>query len=125
MKNLLVRSFLLLCIFLSGAYGQSDAGAYPVSIHHSSLKHFESLEQTAFDTGENSVPFIKSFAAAERAKSFIIDGTEVKEEEEDEHELSSSRQNQKISNFFAAIFCSLTRGYLFSYIKYTLSFIIL
>jgi hypothetical protein len=122
MKNFWFRSFLPLCILVLGAYGQLDAAAHPGSIHHPSLKHSDRLEHTTFDTGKNSLPFFKSFAAAERLKTFIIDGTEVREEEEDEHELSLLRKNRKISNYFTAIFCSLTRGYLLSYIKDTLSF---
>lgn len=119
MKKFLVRSFLALIILILSGYGQLYAHASWASIYDSSSKLSETSEQTSFGTGQNHLPSIKKFGASDRDTIFKLDATEVVEEEQ---KLLSSKKSQTSSDYFAAIFCGLTRGYFFGNIQEILPF---
>jgi len=122
MKKFLLTSFLPLCILLLSGYSQLYTHAYRGVIHDSSSKLSERLEQACLGSEEISLSLIKKFAVSDSDdKTPIIDATEVREEEE-EYELLPCKRNRESSNYFSAVFCALTRGYLFSYTREILSF---
>jgi hypothetical protein len=122
MKKFLLTSFLPLCILLLSGYNQLYGHAYRGAIRDSPSKLSERLEQTVLATAEISLPLIKKLAVSDSDdKTLLIDATEVREEEE-EHELIPCKRNRETSSYFSAIFCALTRGYLFSYTREILSF---
>lgn len=121
MKKVLFTFFLPLCIILLTAYIQLQGHVYRDVIGESSSNLCETPEQANFDTEENDLPFINRFTS-DKHKTFIVGDVEVREVQEEEHELTTSKKNRKSENNFAAIFCVLTRGYFFNYIRETLSF---
>ena len=122
MKKLLGRCFFTLCILLLSGYSQLYAHAYRTPAHDSSSKLSEKIALATCVEGENSLPLVKKFAVSDREKTFIIGATEVREEEEDEHEPGFFKKSRESIHYFAAIFCTLTRGYFFSYMREILSF---
>lgn len=123
MKKFLLASFLPLCILLLIGCSQLYAYACRGVIHDPSSKLSGRLEQACVDTGEISQPLIKKLAFSDSDdKTLIIDATEVKEEEEEEHDLIPCKRNRENGNYFSSIFCVLIRGYLFSYTREILSF---
>ncbi|MEO5601980.1 MAG: hypothetical protein ABIR06_13755 [Cyclobacteriaceae bacterium] len=112
MTKFLVRSILSLCILVLSGSSQLYAHACDAS-----SKLSERLERQAFEPGDNNLLFSKKFAASERDKTFIVEPTEGKEEEEHDQGLASRKKNRLSNHNFVAVFCALTRGYFFSYIK--------
>lgn len=113
------RSFLALCILILSGYGQLYEHAYGASIHDSSSKLSQTLEQASFGTGQGRLPSFNRFDASDRDNIFILDATEVTEEE---HKLLSSKKRRASSGYFVAIFCGLTRDHFLSYIQQILFF---
>jgi len=121
MKKVLFTFFLPLCIILLSGYSQLKGHVSRDAIADSSSKLCKKSEKASFDTKENDLPFIKKLTS-DKHKTFIVDAVEVREVQEEEYELSSSKKNRKSDNHLAALFCVLTRGYFFNYIRETLSF---
>jgi hypothetical protein len=74
-----------------------------------------------FDASGDNLPLIIRSPGSDRDKTCISDAKEVTEEE-DEHQLVSSRKIRATSKHLAANFSAQIRGYFFSYIKNVLTF---
>jgi hypothetical protein len=99
MKGFLVR-FLLLFLLLPGGYGQLQAHADTLSCQAPS----ETSLHASVAAEQKSQVLVINDASGKKAV-FRIDVTEVKEQEEDEHESSSFRKNlKKVDSYFAALY---------------------
>lgn len=120
MKLLLAIFFLLLCLFMFGGGGQLYGPAH-ISSFGDSSKVYERITQADPNAGQNNLPLINKSAVSTRDETFNIDVPEIREEEEDEHDEISSKRYRE-SDFFAAVFCALTRCYFSSCIRELLPF---
>lgn len=106
MKKLLVRYLLSLCILLLSGYSQLLAHEY----HISSPGLCERIEQPGVDLGANSASSVKRLAASETQRILFIDAVEGKDE--DEHDfISAKKKHLDNPEYYATVFCALTRGY--------------
>ena len=122
MKKSIVSISLLLCVLLLSGYRELAAAAEQASDQKSFSRTIETSDYAHFD-GKDCTPVFKKVVASDNSENvFILDVTEVREEEEDKHEVHSSRKNRESITYVAGFFCALTRGYFSSYVKYILSF---
>lgn len=118
MKHPLAIFFLSLLLFMFGDGGQLYGHA-----HHPGdpSNVYESVAQANNDAWQNDIPSIEKSAVSNRDETFKMDVPEIREEEEDEHEEITSKRYRE-SDFFAAVFCALTRCYFSSCIRELLPF---
>lgn len=105
---------------MSGGGGKLYGHAHISSLGDSS-KVYERVAQADPHAGQNNLPLINKSAVSTRDETFSIDVPEIREEEEDEHEEVSSKRYRE-SDYFAAVFCALTRCYFSSCIRELLPF---
>jgi len=118
MRVFLTKFSLSLCLlFLSGP-GHLHAQAGRDCVQHSSKKTSERSEQADSDTKQKGLKSIIMPGSTDRqTKTFKIVATEVKGQEEDEHESASSKKNLKNNNYFASGLGAQTPGHFLIYNK--------
>lgn len=105
MKKLLIGSLLSLFVLFLDGYSKLYADQLP-----------ESFEQPCLGSRQESLVFVAhKFTSSDGERRFFkIEVTELREKEEDEHEVSSFKKKLERSNYFPAIFCAQAPGYFFS-----------
>ncbi|WP_221408908.1 hypothetical protein [Ohtaekwangia koreensis] len=95
------RFFLPLCIFLLSGYIQREAYASAGYDHAASEVSSEKPDHVNFVTQQNRLAlFPRSASSHGKKQYFKIDVTEVREEEEDEHEQASIKKYFASSHYF-------------------------
>lgn len=104
MKKLLIGSLLSLFVLFLDGYCKLYADQLP-----------ESLEQPCLGSGQESLVFVahKLTSSDGERRFFKIEVTELREKEEDEHEVGSFKKKVERSSYFLAIFCAQAFGYFF------------
>lgn len=102
MKKFLIGSLLSLFVLFLDGYSSLYADQLP-----------ESFEQPCLGIGRGSQAFVafKLTASDGERRFFKIEATELREKEEDEHEVGSFKKKLERSNYFIAIFCAQALGY--------------
>ena len=102
MKKLLIGSLLSLFVLFLDGYSKLYADQLP-----------ESFEQPCLSIGRESLVFVAhKFTSSEGERRFFkIEATELREKEEDEHEVGSYKKKLERSNYSVVIFCAQALGY--------------
>ena len=104
MKKSIVSISLLLCVLLLSGYRELAAAAEQASDQKSFSRTIETSDYAHFD-GKDCTPVFKKVVASDNSENvFILDVTEVREEEEDKHEVHSSRKNRESITYVAGFF---------------------
>jgi hypothetical protein len=115
MKNFVNRFFLPLCIFLLSGYSQREAYASAGYVHASSEVSSEKADHVNFVTQQNRLALFPRSASSHGKKHFFkIDVTEVREEEEDEHEQTSIKKYFASSHYFLSALFTQAPSHFFS-----------